>query len=65
MLRKIVAMTLMLAFLFAMIPAPAAAFSQSCERYRTCNTTFSCAWWGADCAMTSLNEFFAINGPWY
>jgi|WetSurMetagenome_2_1015567.scaffolds.fasta_scaffold1129862_2 hypothetical protein len=65
MLRRIVAMTLVLAFVFAMIPAPASAFAQSCERYRTCITVYSCAWYGANCAAFHPEEWSLIINGYY
>jgi hypothetical protein len=65
MLKKIVAMTLLLVFVFAMIPAPAAAFSTACDRFRTCSTAFSCAWWGSRCALSDISQFQDITGEWW
>ncbi len=61
MLKKIVAMTLVLAFVLAMIPASAGAFQVACDRYRTCITAFDCAWWGTRCAAVDMQEFLTIT----
>jgi hypothetical protein len=62
-MRKMMVIVMLVAFVFAMIPVPAAAFAQSCERYMTCSTVFSCVWYGANCAGFHPEEWsWIISG---